>query len=375
MLVFKFDLLPRIIVADGSSNLTTIVNALSMDSSIKILAKPKTALETLSRVIRERPDVLVMSTNMTDMDIDKLISRVMDKTPVAILVLKDKDDVKFYGSKYGFGLVDNLSVGFKSSTIGVSGVAMTTRIHILAKINVDKFKSKIKSAKRGEKPTLMSRLNIFPKKRKSDIRSNPDRSRNKRLMSRTNFRKKLCVIGASTGGPKMITTLVQALPNKFPPVIIIQHMPDGFVSSFTKRLNRMSEIEVRQAEDGQIVEQNTVYVCPGGLHLEVVKEVGELPRLRLFRGELVNFVRPAVDLALKSAAKVYGANLIGVILTGMGSDGREGAREVRAVGGKMIALNKEDSTIYGMNKAVIEAGHADIVLPVNKIISGIISYL
>lgn len=173
----------------------------------------------------------------------------------------------------------------------------------------------------------------------------------------------------------MITTLVQALPDKFPAVLIIQHMPDGFVSSFTKRLDRISEIEVRQAEDGQIIEQNTVYVCPGGLHLEVVKEVGELPRLRLFRGELVNFVRPAVDLTLKSASKVYGKNLIGVILTGMGSDGREGARKVRAAGGKMIALNKEDSTIYGMNKAVIEAGQADIVLPVDKIISGIISYL
>ena len=100
-----------------------------------------------------------------------------------------------------------------------------------------------------------------------------------------------------------------------------------------------------------------------------------MPRIRLFKGELVNFVRPAVDLTLKSAAEVYGENLIGVILTGMGSDGREGAREVQKIGGKIIALNKEDSTIYGMNKAVIEAGFADIVLPEDKIITGIISYL
>ena len=367
-------MLPRIIIADGTSNSRIIVNALSLDSSIKILATTKTALETLSRVIRLKPDVLVLSTNLSDMDIDKLISRVMEKTPVSILVLKESDDVKFYGSDYGFGLVDNLSVGFKSSTVGVSGVAITTRIHILAKVNVKKFKSKIKEAKRGDRPTLRSRLGLSPKK-KSDNKSNPDRSRNKRLMSKTNYRKKLCVIGASTGGPNMITTLVQALPNKFPPVIIIQHMPDGFISSFTKRLNRMSEIEVRQAENDQIIEQNTVYVCPGGLHLEVTKEVGELPRIRLFKGELVNFVRPAVDLTLKSAAEVYGENLIGVILTGMGSDGREGAREVQKIGGKIIALNKEDSTIYGMNKAVIEAGFADIVLPEDKIITGIISYL
>jgi two-component system chemotaxis response regulator CheB len=157
-----------------------------------------------------------------------------------------------------------------------------------------------------------------------------------------------------------------------PPVIVVQHMPIGFISAFASRLNRLSRIRVKEAVDGEVILPGTVYLAPGGQHLEFFRQADHTISIRLTDGPPVNFVKPAVDITLKSSAQIYGSGTIGVILTGMGHDGRTGAKIVKEKGGKIICLNEADSDVYGMNKAVIEAGYADGVVSKRDLVPFII---
>ncbi|NMM61258.1 chemotaxis response regulator protein-glutamate methylesterase [Clostridium sp. P21] len=183
------------------------------------------------------------------------------------------------------------------------------------------------------------------------------------------------VIGASTGGPKAIYTVVTALPeNLGVPVFVVQHMPVGFTKAFSERLNSNSKIHVVEASEGMDIKKDTVYVAQGGFHMEV----GSDHKIHLNTEPPIWGVRPAVDKLFISASKVYGSQIVSVVLTGMGKDGAEGTVEIKKKGGLTIAEDKSTCTIYGMPKAAYETGMVDKVLPIDnvayeiiKVVSGI----
>ena len=193
-------------------------------------------------------------------------------------------------------------------------------------------------------------------------------------ISSTSRRTSVVVIGASTGGPRMLTHLISQLPARFLPVLVVQHIPPGMILQFTKRINEISQIKVKRAENGETLEPDNVYFAPGGYHLELIKSNKEV-RIAITDGEKVNFVKPAVDVTLKSAVNHFRSGVISVILTGMGSDGTEGSKHVKNSGGSVIALNREDSVIYGMNKSIIENGLADVVCGLSSVIPNIVKLL
>ena len=178
-------------------------------------------------------------------------------------------------------------------------------------------------------------------------------------------RAPLVVIACSTGGPRALGELLPKLPRPLGAgTLIVQHMPPGFTAPLAARLDRSSALRVREAHDGDVVARDDVFIAPGGSHLHV--RAGG--RLALTEDEEpVGGLRPRADLTIKDAAELYGERLLLVVMTGMGADGLEGAREVRRRGGRILTQEAESCAVYGMPRAVYEAGLADSVAPLEEL--------
>lgn len=187
--------------------------------------------------------------------------------------------------------------------------------------------------------------------------------------------RELVVVGASTGGPQALTCLVASLPADFPvPVAIVLHIPPGYTAALAKRLDSASALEVVEATDGLVLEKGRVVIARAGLHLKLERHDGHLI-CQLARMPLISHHRPAVDVLFRSAAELAGPHTLGVVLTGMGDDGLAGARAICAEGGSVITEAEESCVVYGMPRAVKEAGLSAAEAPIERMADEIIRYL
>ncbi|WP_316860533.1 chemotaxis response regulator protein-glutamate methylesterase [uncultured Cohaesibacter sp.] len=181
-------------------------------------------------------------------------------------------------------------------------------------------------------------------------------------------RPRVLLIGSSTGGPQALEKLLHEIGPQMrsAPILITQHMPATFTAILADHLSRSSGMPAAEAQDGEVVQNGHIYVAPGGKHLELVKQAGQAV-VKLSDGPPVNFCKPAVDPFFESAAQVYGAAALGVILTGMGHDGTDGAKHIVDAGGSIIAQDEASSVVWGMPGAAAQAGVCAAVLPLNQI--------
>jgi two-component system, chemotaxis family, protein-glutamate methylesterase/glutaminase len=176
-------------------------------------------------------------------------------------------------------------------------------------------------------------------------------------------RVEVVLIGASTGGPKVLFDIITKLPeNLNVPVLVVQHMPAGFTKAFAERLDKNSQLRVVEASDGDVIKQNYVYIAPGGYHMTISSG-----KIKLDTTPSIHGVRPAVDKLFISASETYTGGMVACICTGMGKDGADGVRAVKANGGFIVAQDEASSTVYGMPKAAYETGCVDLVVPDYKI--------
>jgi len=183
--------------------------------------------------------------------------------------------------------------------------------------------------------------------------------------------KHLVVIGSSTGGPAALNEVIPALPSNLDVAyLVIQHMPPNFTRSLAQRLNRSSGLLVKEAESGDPLRTGMVLVAPGGFHLLL----DERRCVVLSQGNRVNGVRPAVDVTMEQIAPMYGQRACGVVLTGMGTDGRRGARHIRRHDGHVIVQDEATSVVYGMPASVVRGGYANVEVPLNDIAGEIIKW-
>ncbi len=184
-------------------------------------------------------------------------------------------------------------------------------------------------------------------------------------------------LGISTGGPRKLLEILPMIPADFPaPIFLTQHMPAGFTSSLANRLDSICGINVKEARNGERVRRSVCYIAPGDQHLTAVTtslSKGVVIRLSRFPEDVI--YRPSVDIMMESVAKVYGSDTVGIIMTGMGSDGTRGMREIRKSGGLTIAEDSSTCTVYGMPRSVIESGLADIIVPDSQVTEILVSLL
>lgn len=179
------------------------------------------------------------------------------------------------------------------------------------------------------------------------------------------------VIGTSTGGPVALSEVLPALPGDFPaPIMIVQHMPPQYTQSLANRLNERSEIEVVEGADGMVVAAGFAYIAPGGHHMRVERRAGRVV-IGITSDPPENSCRPAADYLFRSAAELYGAKLMAVIMTGMGRDGTEGCRVIKQRGGHVITQDADGCAVFGMPKAVVDALLSDETLPLGRIAEGL----
>jgi two-component system chemotaxis response regulator CheB len=177
---------------------------------------------------------------------------------------------------------------------------------------------------------------------------------------------KVIAIGASTGGTEALKRVLTPLPANAPGIVVVQHMPANFTTSFAERLNSLCQMTVREAQDNDSVVPGTVLIAPGNYHM-IFRRSGARYYVEIKTGPMVHHQRPAVDILFRSTAKYAGANAIGVLLTGMGADGAEGLLELKNGGAGTIAQDENSCVVFGMPKEAIKLGAADKVLPLDQI--------
>lgn len=172
------------------------------------------------------------------------------------------------------------------------------------------------------------------------------------------FNDKLVAIGISTGGPPALTHLFESLRPPMPPIVIVQHMPPHFTKALASRLDGLTPLSVKEAESGDILKPNCVYIAPGGFHLGMSRH-GRVGKLAVQDGDIISGHKPSVDHMMRAAVGVYGNRILGVIMTGMGRDGSLGCGMIRAAGGYVLGQDDATSDVYGMNKVAFQEGNVD----------------
>lgn len=187
-------------------------------------------------------------------------------------------------------------------------------------------------------------------------------------------RKDIVVIGSSTGGPQALAAILEKLPGSFPvPIVIVQHMPPVFTKHMATRLDQLCALEIAEAAGNETLRPGQVLIAPGDFHLEITRK-GVATVTTLHQGPPENSCRPAVDVLFRSAAGVFGPSCLALVLTGMGQDGLRGGGDVVAAGGTLLAQDEATSVVWGMPRAVVEAGIADSTLPLNSIADALLRH-
>ena len=326
---------------------------LNSDRDIEVTSVAKDGNDALEKLEHLNPDVITLDFMMPELSGLDTLKRIMKEHPTPVVMLSA------YTEEGATITIECLEAGAAGFVLKPSGAVS----HDIEKIK-DKLIEEIKKA---------SKINV------RKIKAVLAKKRVKQLVSERRVEEKAVVVGASTGGPPVLERILSDIPSNFPgAILIVQHMPAKFTKSLAERLDRICEISVKEAEEGDIVEPGRAYVAPGDFHMKVKrrKVCGKAKIvISLDQGPLVHGLRPSVDVTMKSVADIYGENAIGVILTGMGEDGVEGMRIIKRRSGKTIVQDEDTSLIFGMPKQVIEEGCADHVFSVFKIAEGIVRLL
>jgi two-component system, chemotaxis family, protein-glutamate methylesterase/glutaminase len=330
----------RVLVIDDSLFMRTLVSGLlSSDPGIKVVDTAKDGEEALKKVFSLQPDCITLDLVMPGLDGLKTLEQIMTQAPTPVIMLsahsrKDADITLQCLNAGAVGFVLKPS-GELSLDIDIVKHELLEKVKAASTVEITKLTRRApkKLGKPGIRPIITDRI---------------------------------VMIGSSTGGPQTLERILYSMPSTFPvPMIIAQHMPSLFYTTvLAEHLNKICELEVRVAEDGEAIRAGKVCMAPGGYQTRIVP--GERwPRVVLTEEKSV-MQGPSIDIAMKSAAEVCRENTIGIILTGMGSDGREGMKAIKEAGGRTM-VEDQSALIFGMPKAVMDAGYADQALPAGEI--------
>ena len=349
----------KVLVVDDSLFMRTLISdILNSDPEIEVVDTAKEGREALIKISKLRPDCITLDLAMPGWNGLTTLKHIIAEYPTPVVILsahskKDSDITMecLYAGAIGFVLKPS---GELSLDVEKVKHQILDEVKAAAKVDV----RKIKSFEPKAHPPL------------KEISHKPKEIRRK--FTATN---KIVIIGSSTGGPQTLELILSYLPVNFPaPIIVVQHIPSNFFShSLAEHLNHICEIQVKVIESNENIKSGIVYLIPSGFRL-LINQIGMKEIITFLQREEPDILTPSIDFAMKTIVEIYKENSIGIVLTGMGHDGVQGMKAIKEAGGNTI-VQDNSSLIFGMPKAVIDAGYADIVLPAPEIPKCMVKYV
>jgi two-component system chemotaxis response regulator CheB len=337
-----------LIIDDSAYSRQMIKKILESESNIEVVGIASNGIDAMEKTLRLKPDLITLDLEMPEMDGFSFLRWLMKKNPIPVIIVSAYSDSKTVFKALELGAADFISKPLKLNH---------AELQNMGKDLVPKVK--------GIRNLRMDRLS-------KTLELSEERNIQRTISDKSSHTVEAVAIGSSTGGPAAIKVILSRLPSDFPVGIAIsQHMPKGFTSSFAERLNSISKIQVKEAKDGDELEKGKVLICPGGYHM-LFKKRGRRVVATLREPNNMDKYIPSVDIMMTSLANVYGSKAMGVILTGMGSDGKTGMLEIKKRGGYTIVESEETAVVFGMPSEVIKAGAGGKVLPISDISAEII---
>lgn len=358
----------RLLLADDSGVIRRLLTeSLASDSEIKVVGAARHGGEALQLVMQLNPDVILLDVEMPVMDGVETVVEIRRrnlKTPIIMF-----SSITTRGGEATFDALTSGANDYitKPGSLGhaadaleyirselIPRVKLWGRRHQFQNAAANHPAQAVYGAIQSGSRRLMTTAAARPSNAVEDIDSTG-----------------IVAIGASTGGPNALAAVLGSLPCDFPaPIVVVQHMPPVFTRLMADRLNAVCSLHVREAIQGAVVEPGDVWIAPGNFHMTVKKHKGDRV-LHLEQSEPEHSCRPAIDPLFRSVAATYGSRCLGVVLTGMGRDGESGSGAIRQAGGCILAQDQSSCVVWGMPRAVQQAGHADQILPLSQIAAGI----
>ena len=335
----------RVLVVDDSAFMRlTIRRHLGNDPDIAVIGHAADGAEAIEKVGELKPDVVTLDVQMPRMDGLTALEHIMTESPTPVVMLSALTQRGAATTIRALmrGAVDFVAKPGKESDLRAMMEELSAKVKTAAKV----------------RPEGMQESQAIEGATRAKLGPRPFRSGDR-----------LIVMGASTGGPRAVHRVLSGLPPDLEAAVaVVQHLPAGFTQSFAERLDEHTSLSVHEAEQGDRLARGLVLVARGDHHMRFGRE----RRVLLDQGDLVNHVRPSVDVTMASAAERYGPAVIGVVLTGMGADGTRGAEAIRSAGGVVMAEDESTSVVYGMPRSAAKAGHVDRVVALPEVAGALV---
>jgi two-component system, chemotaxis family, protein-glutamate methylesterase/glutaminase len=348
----------RVLVVDDSAFMCKVLETIfNADSQLQVVGRAKDGREAISLSESLKPDVITMDLNMPHMDGLQATAYIMTNHPRPIVVVssESKEGASSTLKALELGAIDFVTKPSSGIDLDMQSIKddLVRKVRVAAKVRVVRTASRLAN-------TIQAPVKRSPASAESVAKpSRPATTEN------SDIRFPIVVLGASTGGPATVMRLAPGFTRDFPAaVILVQHMPAAFTTQYALQLTEFTSIRVKEAEPNEPIQPGTLYICPGGQHLRL-SATGRV-ELDSTSGRIEGYL-PNIDVTMESVASFAGPLSIGVVLTGMGSDGARGARHIKDSGGLVIAQDEATSVIFGMPAEAIKAGVVDHVFGIDEI--------
>lgn len=341
----------KVLIIDDSAMIRKVFEAeLSKDPDIEVVGTAPDPIVGRDKIVYLKPDVITLDIEMPRMDGLTFLGKLMKHYPLPVVVVsslaKKGGDVAMRAME--LGAVEVVSKPGSAYSVGDMSEQLIEKVKAAAKVKVFKKLDDNKMQSKEQNGALIASIGV----------------------KTTN---KIIAIGASTGGTDALRDVITRLPANSPPVVVVQHMPANFTKAFADRLNTLSQVQVKEAVDGEYLATGKVLIAPGNQHMEI-RRSGINYYVTLFDGPMMFHQRPAVEILFNSVAKYAGQNAVGAILTGMGKDGAVGLLNMRKAGANTIAQDEKTCIVFGMPKEAIDVGAAQVIKPLPQIAQTLLDF-
>jgi two-component system chemotaxis response regulator CheB len=346
----------RVLIVDDSVIARRLItNAFSAHAEVAVVGTAENGALALTKLPHLSPDAVILDVEMPGMDGIATLKQIRELYPRLPVIMFSTQTER--GARVTF---DALAAGANDYALKPSAQSGETLEGVVAQVLVPKLVAIVRPALAEKPQARASKANAE--------RSLPRAS----LAPVARVRPDVVALASATGGPNALADVIPLLPKDLPvPVLVVQHMPAVFTRCLAERLAERSQLRVIECQGNELLEPGTVYVAQGGFHLELARE-GERVRTVLGQGPAEHSVRPAADVLFRSLSRVYGPSALAVVMTGMGTDGKLGAQELVAAGGRVLVQSGPSCVVWGMSRAVEETGIAEGVIHLNDLAHAIV---